>query len=81
MDAADPNHREASPFDTDSESVAPATVREQPNGDFPGGSRPLKGKYWFVRRKYRAEAKGAVAKDKAVAKKNLVGKNSRTEET
>jgi len=44
--------------------AAPATERDPVQGHIRGGSRPLKGGYWFIREKYRAEVEDAIAKDK-----------------
>jgi hypothetical protein len=64
LDEIDPNRREPKPIDNDAEAVAPATHRDRRTVNLPGGDRPLKGGYWFVREKYRAEAAAAVRRDK-----------------
>lgn len=64
LDEIDPNRREPKPIDNDAEAVAPATHRDRRTSNLPGGDRPLKGGYWFVREKYRAEAVAAVRRDK-----------------
>ena len=65
LDETNPDHMDPPPIDNDSEQVAPATERGVGQGRIPGGSRPLKGGYWFIREKYRAEVEDAIAKDKA----------------
>lgn len=64
LDESNPDHIDPPPIDNDGEQVAPATERDPGQGHFRGGSRPLKGGYWFIREKYRAEVEDAIAKDK-----------------
>ena len=64
LDESDPDHIDPPPIDNDGEQVAPATERDPAQYHFGGGSRPLKGGYWFIREKYRAEVEDAIAKDK-----------------
>ena len=64
LDETNPDHIDPPPIDNDGEQVAPATERDLGQGHFRGGSRPLKGGYWFIREKYRAEVEEAIAKDK-----------------
>ena len=64
LDEIDPNRPEPPPIDNDDESVAPPTDRSHMSIPVPGGHRPLKGGYWFIREMYRAEVDAAIAKDK-----------------
>ena len=64
MDEIRPNRLEPPPIDNDDESVAPPTKRSPSSIHLPGGQRPLKGGYWFIREMYRAEVDAAIAKDK-----------------
>ena len=64
LDESDPDHIDPPPIDNNGEKFAPATERDPAQGHFRGGSRPLKGGYWFIREKYRAEVEDAIAKDK-----------------
>ena len=69
LDEEDPDRYEPPPIDDDSDSegkavtVAPPTRRNQ-EGEIIGGTRPLKGGYWFIREKFRNEVAEAVARDK-----------------
>ena len=67
LDERDPSRNEPPPIDNDNENVAPATDRRHLPGPFPGGHRPLKGGYWFIREKYRNEIAAAIARDKEKA--------------
>jgi len=64
LDEIYPNRPEPSPIDNEDESVAPPTDLSYMPIRPIGGDRPLKGCYWFVREKYRAEVDAAIAKDK-----------------
>jgi len=65
LDETDPYRQEPPPLDLDNQKVASATDHSHVRGRLPGGIRPLKGGYWFIRQKYLHEALEAVAKDKA----------------
>lgn len=66
LDEIEPDHVDPPPIDNDLDSagrrvtVAPPTRRVQQ----PGGIRPLKGGYWFIRDRYRREVEETVARDK-----------------
>jgi hypothetical protein len=64
LDEIDPNRPEPAPIDNEDESVAPPTDRSHMTGPLPGGHRPLKGGYWFIREMYKPEVDAAIAKDK-----------------
>jgi len=64
LDESDPDHIDPPPIDNDGEQVAPATERDPGQGHFRGGSRPLKGGYWFIREIWGQEVEDAIAKDK-----------------
>jgi hypothetical protein len=64
LDESDPDHIDPPPIDNEGEQVAPATERDPAQGHLRGGSRPLKGGYWFIREKCRAAVEDAIAKDK-----------------
>jgi hypothetical protein len=70
LDEEEPGRYEPPPVDEDTDSdgkavtVAPPTRRVQPEGAIQGGTRPLKGGYWFIRERFRNEVSEAVARDK-----------------
>jgi hypothetical protein len=64
LDEIDPNRPEPAPIDNENEEIAPPTDRSHMIGPLPGGHRPIKGGYWFIREIYTAEVNAAIAKDK-----------------
>jgi hypothetical protein len=78
----EPDHVDPPPLDLDIDysgrtvTVAPPTRRfEQP-----GGIRPLKGGYWFVRERYRDEVQETIAQDKERLEKKRQEKEEEQEE-
>ena len=70
LDESNPDRIDPSPIDNDGEQVAPPTERTPAQGHVDGGSRPLKGGYWFIREKYQAEVMEAIARDKEQYEQN-----------
>ena len=64
LDEIYPNRLETPPIDNDNEKVALSTDHSHMSTPLPGGDRPLKGGYWFIREMYKAEVDAAIAKDK-----------------
>jgi hypothetical protein len=64
LDESEPHRFEPPPIDNDSQNVAPPTQRDPRMGQFRGGTRPLKGGYWFIRERFQDEIADAIARDK-----------------
>ena len=62
MDEQLPDRTEIPPTDIDEDDVAPATDHKR--GETWGSQRPVKGRYWFIRPKYRKQIKAAITRDK-----------------
>lgn len=62
LDETDPEREEPWPIDMDKAHVSPPTFRSE--NHVGGGSRPIKGGYWFIREDYVHEVEDAVERDR-----------------